>query len=69
MTIKDSDKPSPEIIKLFSCSTELNMKFQLLIIKLKCLNIEIFLAFKLSEAVFILLIIVKMPTIEPFKHL
>ena len=38
------------------------MKFQLLI-KSKMLKIKIFLALKLSDAVFIMLINVKMPTI------
>ena len=37
-------KPGSEVIKLFSCSTQLSMKFQLLI-KLKCWKIKTFLAF------------------------
>ena len=55
-------KPGPEVIKLFSCSTQLSMKFQLLI-KLKYEQMMEFLAFSLSDVVFILLINVKMPTI------
>ena len=47
---------------IFSCSTELSMKFQLLI-KTKMLKVKYFLAFKLSDTAFILLIDVKMPTI------
>ena len=42
----------PKVIQVFSCSTQLNMKFQLLI-KTK---IKPFLAFKLSNVVFIMLI-------------
>ena len=60
-------KPGPEVIKHFSCSTQLRMKFQLLI-KTKMLT---FLAFKLSDIVFIMLINVKMPTnigILLFEH-
>ena len=52
----------PEVIKLFSCSTQLSMKFQLLI-KLKYQQIKKFLVLSLSGVVFILLINVKMPTI------
>ena len=58
--------PGPEVIKLFSCSTQLSMKFQLHIKSLfilKCWKDQIFLVLKLSDAVFILLINVKMPTI------
>ena len=51
-----------EVIKLFSCSTQLSMKFQLLI-KLKCSKINTLIASKLSEVLFIMLINVKMPTI------
>ena len=54
--------PKPEVIKLFSCSTQLSTKFQLLI-KLKYRQIKKFLALSLSEVVFIMLINVKMPTI------
>ena len=51
-------QPGPEVIKLFSCSTQLSTKFQLLI------NTKIpFLALRLSNVVFIMLINVKMPTI------
>ena len=47
----------PEVIKLFSHSTQLSMKFYLLM-ESKILKNE----FKLSDVVFILLINVKMPT-------
>ena len=52
----------PEVIKLFSCSTQLSMKFHLLI-KLKNRQMKKFLALSLSDVVFIMLINVKMPTI------
>ena len=53
----------PEIIKLFFCSTQLSTNF-LQLIKTETLNnIDISLALKLSDVVFILLINVKMPTI------
>ena len=55
-------KPGPKVIKLFSCSTQLSTKFQVLI-KLKYRRVKKFLALSLSDAVFILLINVKMPTI------
>ena len=55
-------RPGPKVIKLFSCSTQLNMIFQLLV-KLKYLQIKKCLALSLSGAVFIMLIDVKMPTI------
>ena len=52
-------QPGPEVIKLFSCSTQLSTKFQLLI-KTKILtNIEVS-----CSDVFIMLINVKMPTID-----
>ena len=54
--------PGPEVIKLFSCSTQLSTKFQLLI-KTKIPTTEKFLALSLSDFVFIMLINVKMPTI------
>ena len=53
---------APEDIKLFSCSTQLITKFQLLI-KTKILTIKKFLALSLSDVVLIMLINVKMPTI------
>ena len=49
----------PEVKKLFSCSTQLSTKFQLLI-KLKYWQR---IALSLSDVVFIMLIHVKMPTI------
>ena len=54
--------PRPEVIKLFSCSTQLSTKFQLLE-KLKYRQINKFLALSLSDVVFIMLINVKMPTL------
>ena len=54
--------PGTEVIKLFSCSTQLTMKFQPLITT-TMLKILTFLAFKLPNIVFIMLINVKMPTI------
>ena len=55
--------PDPEIIKLFSCSTQPSMLFQLLIKTKMLKKINIFLTLKLSDAVFILLINVKMQII------
>ena len=52
----------PEVIKLFSCSTQLSMKFKLLI-KTKYLELKQFLALSLSDVVFIMLINVKISTI------
>ena len=52
----------PEAIKLFPCSTQLSTKFQLLI-NTKILTNKEFLAFSLSDVVFIMLLNVKMPTI------
>ena len=49
--------PGPEVIKLFSCSTQLRVKFQLLI-KIKYRQLKKLL----SDVVFIMLINVKMPT-------
>ena len=54
--------PGPEVIKPFSCSAQMSMKFQLLL-KIKTLNNKDFICFKLSYAVFILVINVKMTTI------
>ena len=54
-------KPGPEVVKLFSCSTQLSTKFQLLI-KTKYQQIKKFRALSLSDVVFIMLINVKMPT-------
>ena len=55
-------RPSPEVIKLFSCSTQLSRNFEQLI-KLIYKQVKNFLASSLSEHVFIMLINVKMPTI------
>ena len=52
----------PGVIKLFSYSTQLSMKFQLLITTKILTNEEVF-ALSLSDVVFIMLINVKMPTI------
>ena len=51
----------PRSYKTFSCSIQLCMKFHLPL-KTKKLKIKTFLAFKLSNVVFIMLINVKMPT-------
>ena len=50
-------KPGPKVIKLFSRSTQLSVKQQ------NYRQLKEFLAFSLSDIVFIMLIIVKMPTI------
>ena len=51
-----------EAIKLFSCSTQLSIIFQLLI-KLKYRQVKRCLALSRSDVVFTMLINVKMPTI------
>ena len=55
-------KHRPRGHKTFSISTQLSMKFQLLI-KIKYRQIKKFLALNLLDIVFIMLINVKMPTI------
>ena len=55
--------PDPKVIKLFSCSTQVSIKFQLLIKTETPKKIGIYCFFKLSYDVFIMLINVKMPTI------
>ena len=55
------NKSGPEVIKLFSCSTQLSTKIQLLI-KTKIRQIMKFLALSLSDVVLIMHINVKMPT-------
>ena len=65
---EDNETPCPEVIKLFSGSTKLSTKFQLLI-KTKTLKNKDFLALKLSDVVFIMLITVKMPTILTFMSM
>ena len=55
-------RPGPEVITLFSCSTQLSTKFQLLI-KLKYRQMKKFLALNRTDVVSIMLINVKMPTI------
>ena len=57
-------KPGPEVIKLFSCSTQLSTKFQLLIKTKICTNKEVS-CFK-SDVVFIMLINAGMTTIVGF---
>ena len=52
-----------EVIKLFSCSTQLSTKFQLLIKTKIPTNEEVFCKLSLSDVVLIMLINVKMPTI------
>ena len=56
-------KLGPEIIKLFSCSTQLSTQFQQLIKTKIPKNKKMFLALSLSDVVFIMLINVKMPKI------
>ena len=53
----------PEVIKLFSCSTQLSMKYQLLIKTKIPPNKEVSCFKSLRCCVFIMLINVKMPTI------
>ena len=48
----------PEVIKLFSCYSQLTMKLPLLI-EINSKKITVFLALKLKDGVFFLLIIVK----------
>ena len=55
-------KPDPEVIKHFSCLTQLSIKFQLPI-KTKMLKNKDFPCFQLSDVVFTMLINVKMPTL------
>ena len=54
-------KPGPEVIKLFSCSTEFSMKFQMLI-SIKDQNIRLFSGSDKPRKLFFPLINVKMPT-------
>ena len=54
-------RPGTEVIKHFLCSTQLSMKFQMLI-KLKYRQLKKFLALSVSDVVFIMIINVKMPT-------
>ena len=53
-------KQGPEVIKLFSCSTQLSTKFRLLIKTKIPTNEE--LSLSLSDVIFIILLNVKMPT-------
>ena len=62
MYIASKEKIGSKVIKLSSFLKQLNMKFQVLI-KSKMLKVRIFHALKFSDAVFIMLINVKMPTI------
>ena len=55
-------KSGPEVIKLFSCSTQLSIKVQVLI-KTKMLKYKRCSLIKRSDVVLILLINAKMPTI------
>ena len=61
-----NDQPGTEVMKLFSCSTQLSTNFQVLI-KIKYRQMKKFLPLNLSDVVFIMLINVKMPTIEQDK--
>ena len=58
-TILRGSGPGPQVIKHVSCSTQLSLKFQLLVKTKMLKNTD----FKLSDGVFILLINVKMQTI------
>ena len=58
-----SEITGPEVIKLFSCPTQLGTKFQLLIKTKIATNKEVS-CFSLSDVVFIMLMNTKMPTIE-----
>ena len=53
----------PQVIKLYSFSTQGSVEFQMLI-KSKMLKIKTFCAFSRSDVVFIMLINVKIPTID-----
>ena len=55
--------PGLDVIKLFSCSTQLSMKF-ILLIKTTILKSNEFQCLKQSDVVFFMLINVKMPTID-----
>ena len=55
-------RSGPEVIKRFSCSSQLSTTFQLLMKKLKYRQMKTFLALSVSDVVFIMLINVKMPT-------
>ena len=56
-------RSGPEVIKLFSCLTQLNLAWNFnCSCNLKCWKIQTFLAFKLSDVVFVMLVNVKMPT-------
>ena len=61
-TVYVQEKTGREVTKLFSCSTQLSTKFELLI-KLKYRQMKNVLALSLSDVVFIMLIHVKMLTI------
>ena len=51
------------VVKLFLCSNQMSMEFQMLIIKSKMLKIKTVLDFRHLFVVFIMLINIKMPTI------
>ena len=61
-TVQNMNSGPEVFINLFSCSTHLSMKFQMLK-KLKYRQMKRFIALGLSGVVFIMLINVKMPTI------
>ena len=60
---KTSKTTRPQGYKVCSCSTQLSMKFKLLIKTKMMKKKNIFFAFKFSTVVFIMLMNVKMPTI------
>ena len=51
----------PEVINLFSCPTQMSMKVRLVETQIEK---QTFIAFKLSDVVFIMLIDVKIPTVQ-----
>ena len=62
-------RSGPEVVELFSCSTRLSTKFQLLI-KTKIPTDEVyFLVLGLPDVAFVMLINVKMPKLLTFWHL
>ena len=58
-----SSWPGPEVIKLFPCSTQLSIKFYMLL-NIKYQEIQLFLGSDKPRMLFFPLINVKMPTIN-----
>ena len=57
----DDSNPSLKVIKRFSCSSQLTMKFQL-VVRTKMLKNTDFSRFQFSDVLFIMLMNVKIPT-------